>query len=128
MSIDKFKSAVKRMAEESFNEVGNHLQTYITEEKREYPRTTIRQEGVGLTGKIATTPRDVVDTGKLRDSFQMTTEASDNKVTVKVEWTADHAALVYSGTDKIPPYPWVQLGLREVDWRRLFLEKWKEVS
>lgn len=128
MSADKFKKAVSQMAKESFKEVSDHLQTYITDEKREYPRTTIRQEGVGVTGKIATSPRDVVDTGALRDSFEVSDDSSNNKVRIKVEWTAEHAAKVYSGENNIPPYPWVQMGLREVDWHKLFLEKWKDIE
>ena len=128
MSENKFSEAVKKMASESFNEVANNLQTFITEEKREYPRTTFRQEGVGMTGKIATTPRDVVDTGALRDSFNVTEESSSNKIKITVSWDADHAMKVYSGENNIPPYPWVHLGLREVDWRNLFLQKWNEVE
>jgi hypothetical protein len=128
MSIDKFKSAATQMAKESFNEVGNHLHTYITEEKREYPNVTIRNKGVGVTGKVAGGLRDVVDNGELRDSFKISDESSGEKVKIIAEWTADHASLVYSGTDKIPPYPWVQIGLREIDWKQLFLAKWEKLE
>lgn len=128
MSEKKFKKAVQQMAKESFKEVGNYLQTYITEEKREYPNLTIRNKGVGVTGKVAGSPRDVVDSGELRDSFKISDVSSGDKVKIRVEWTADHALLVYSGTSKTPPYPWVQMGLREVDWKQLFLDKWEKLD
>lgn len=125
---EKFSNAVREMAKNSFEEVAEHLQAFITDEKRDFPRTTIRKEGVGKTGKIANSPRDVVDTGELRDSFQITDESSDNKVRIKVEWTADHAGFVYSGHGEVPPYPWVHLGLREIDWRELFKRKFNELT
>jgi hypothetical protein len=128
MSIKRFKKAVGNMAIESFKEVGEGLQSYITEEKREYPNVTIRREGVGVTGKIAASPRDVVDSGKLRDSFNVTDESTNGKVRVKTSWDAPHAEIVYTGHGNVPSYPWVQLGLREVDWQKLFKRKWEEVQ
>jgi len=125
---NKFNEGMKKVATEAFKEVADHLQSYITEEKRDYPRETIRKEGVGITGRFASSPRDVVDTGELRDSFRVTDESSGNKVRIKVEWTADHASLVYSGHGDVPAYPWVHLGLRQVDWQELFKRKFNEVK
>ncbi len=125
---EKFSQAMRKMGTEAFNEVADHLQSYITEEKRDYPNTTIRRKGVGITGRIATSPRDVVDTGELRDSFKVSDESSGNKVRMRVEWTADHAGYVYSGHGDVPSYPWVHLGLRDIDWQELFRRKFNEVK
>ena len=125
---DKLSKTIKQMATEAFKEVADYTQSYITEEKRDYPRDTIRQKGVGITGKFASSPRDVVDTGKLRDSFKVSDESSENKVRIKVEWTADHAGYVYAGHGEVPSYPWVQKALREIDWQELFKRKFNEVT
>jgi hypothetical protein len=125
---NNFNITLQKIAKEVFNEVGEHLQSYITEEKRVYPRTTIRRQGVGVTGKIADSPRDVVDSGELRDSFKVTDESNNNKVRVKIEWTAKHAELVYMGTSKIPAYPWVHKGLRDINFQNTFLDKIKKLD
>ena len=117
-----------KMGTEAFNEVADHLQSYITEEKRDYPNTTVRRKGVGITGRMAGSPRDVVDTGELRDSYKVSDESSNNKVRIRVEWTADHAGYVYSGHGDVPAYPWVNLGLRDIDWQELFRRKFNEVK
>ena len=125
---DKFNQKVTQMGKEAFKEVADHLQSYITDEKRDYPRDTVRRKGVGKTGRLAGSPRDVVDTGELRDSFKVTDESSGNKVRIKVEWTADHAGYVYAGHGDVPPYPWVHKGLRDIDWQELLKRKFNEVK
>lgn len=125
---ERLITAIKEMGREAFKEVADYSQSYITEEKRDYPRTTFRREGRGITGRVASSPRDVVDTGKLRDSFKVSDESSENKVRIKVEWTADHAGYVYAGHGEVPSYPWVQKALREIDWQELFKRKFNEVT
>lgn len=121
--LNKFKKAMEAMAKDTFVEVGEYLQTYITEEKRDFPNVTVRQYGVGLTGKLASSPRDVVDSGQLRDSFSQTI-FTGGTLKVATQWDAPHSILVYTGTKSIPPYPWVNIGLREVDWQSLFKRNW----
>jgi hypothetical protein len=113
-----------KTAEDVFWDSGEFLQTFLTEEKRPFPNVTIRQYGVGQTGKIAGSPRDVVDSGMLRDSFSQKTIFEGGTLRVSTDWDAPHAEIVYAGTKSIPPYPWVTIGLREIDWDYLFKTNW----
>lgn len=119
----KFYGVLNKIAVDAFTEVGDNMQTFITQEKREYPRTTVRVKGAGLTGKVATSPRDVVDTGKLRDSFQLSVKPEGKKVKAKATWTTDYVDLIYAGTSKQPPYPWVHLALRETNWKDIWRQR-----
>jgi phage gpG-like protein len=62
-------------------------------------------------------PRDIVDTGELRDS--MVVNFTDDNNTALIEWTADHAAKVhegdYSGKFVMPGRPWTHTARREFD-------------
>ena len=124
VNIDKqkIKQALIALATSVYNDVDDILQDRIVEEKRTgYPNTTVRRYGRGITGRIAGSTRDVVDSGSLRDSKQSKIESSPSKVKFTIEWTANHASFIYAGTLNQPPYPWVHLALREdIDWKQLF--------
>jgi len=124
----KFRQAVRAMAEATFNEFAYFAQSFIVEEKRDYPRDTDRRYGVGMTGKWASSPRDVVDSGKLRNSYSQQFTYSPTMCKLLLEWSANHAQIVYGGTSTIPPYPWVLLAMREFDWLRTFANKWKAID
>lgn len=111
--------------------LGALFQSYLFEEKREYPRTTIRKHGKGITGKIATSPRDVVDSGKLVKSFIWKNLRLGNRLNNNYLWTANHASLVYFGWvsatgQQIPPYPWIKKALHSLDWDKFLTETWRE--
>ena len=83
-------------------------QKMLTEQRRSYPRATTRSDG-----SVVTSPRDVVDTGELRDSFKTNLQQSGNSLLITQEWLADHAALVYMGWTSstgldIPPWQWMK--------------------
>ena len=101
---------------QQFVDFGDYCQSFIVEEKRDYPRTTIRKEGVGVTGKIAESPRDVVDTGDLRESYNVEVEKTTQTAVVDIVWDAPHASLVYFGREGVPPYPWVDMALRRYEF------------
>lgn len=129
VNIDKhkIKQVMIAMATAVYNDVEDILQDRIIEEKRtDYPNMTVRRYGRGITGKIAGSTRDVVDSGSLRDSKQSKIESNSNKVKFTIEWLASHASFIYAGTANQPPYPWVHLALREdIDWKQIF-EKYRE--
>lgn len=111
----KFLKDIDQQFTRSMQSVAEQMQTYITEEKRDYPNITIRRVGAGVTGKVAGSPRDVVDKGDLRDSFEITVEEEGKKAIVTARWSAEHGKYIYFGTDKQPPYPWVTIALRRID-------------
>ena len=108
-------------------DAGNHMQTYITEEKRDYPNVTVRQIGAGVTGKVAGSPRDAVDRGDLRDSFDVEVVYEGKVTIVKVEWSAEHAEYVYFGGNQ-PPYPWITLALQQMNLEKEFWRNWEKRS
>lgn len=84
----------------------------ITSDIWEYPRKTVRS-----TGETVFSPRDIVDTGALRDS-QMGPLMSDNGLSAYFIWGNDE---VYYAMDvltgyvqngaRVPPRDWVTMGL-----------------
>jgi hypothetical protein len=123
---NKIRNALRTMAEGAFNEFADFAQSFIIEEKRNYPNETVRRYGVGVTGKYANSPRDVVDSGKLRDSKEVNIEYNPLLIKMLLQWTTDHAQIVYGGTSAIPPYPWVALALREFDWEEAMSRHWED--
>ena len=86
------------LIEEAFQELvhdfDEQLRSEITSEKWDWDRITHRRVGAGKTGKIAGSPRDIVDTGELRDS-QGIVEISATEVTYN--WDSDHAMIAHQG-------------------------------
>ena len=62
-----------------------------------WPRTTLRQNGT-----TAGTTRDIVDTGRLRDSLKVTTKFLKTKTTFSIAYSAPYAALVHEGGYILP--------------------------
>ena len=83
----------RQLAIESFDEmVGEFTQEInfqIKDDKWPWPRETVRQNG-----SIVGSPRDIVDTGELKNS-QFIENVSD--VYKVIGYTSDHAALVHEG-------------------------------
>lgn len=111
-AVDAEIQRVSQLVAEEFSEV---LQSQLTDEVREYPRTTIRSVGRGKTGKVAGSPRDVVDTGELVDSFEFNFEINPRILLAVYTWSADHAAKVWFGEGNIPPYPWTEIASQSFD-------------
>lgn len=122
----KILKAVKETSLKTFTDLGNYAQSYITEEKRDYPRTTYRQYGVGVTGQVAKSPRDMVDSGETRDSFDIQVKESANELIVRCTWNTPQAVIQYMGTDKIPAYPFVHFAIATFD-EKTFSKYWSQL-
>jgi len=83
----------KDLATEAFGEVvgefAQEINFQIEDSKWTWPRETVRQNG-----SVVSSPRDIVDTGELKNS-QFIEDVSD--VYKVIGYTADHAALVHEG-------------------------------
>lgn len=117
---NKFKRHAMKIAEKSFGKLADSMQEKITEEVRQYPGVTIRRYGEGKTGRIAGSPRDVVDSGDLRDSYTTTIETIGDKIVFRAFWNTSYASLIYLGTSKIPTYAWVEMTLQQTDLSAVF--------
>lgn len=123
---NRFIKKVQNAFGETMSFAADKMQDQIIEEERVYPRVTVRKKGVGKTGQIASSPRDVVDEGKLRDSYEVTIEYQGDKVILTAEWSAEHGKYIYYGTDKQPPYPWIRIALRQLNLKKEFFKRWGE--
>lgn len=86
----------------------------ITSIKWEHPRDTVRSNGQ----KVGS-PRDIVDSGKLRDS-QQPPKFSQGGTTASIEWTAEYALYVHEGVTyqngtSTPPKRWTESALAMVN-------------
>ena len=129
LDLTEFNRILKSAATETFERLGEAFSDELTEEVREYPRETIRKIGAGQTGKVAGSPRDVVDTSELVDSYKLKVRNGLYDITANYSYDSDHAIFVYLGwTSKlgteVPPYPWILNALKNIDITDVFVEEW----
>ena len=92
--------------------IEGQTKTEITSPKWDYPRETKRKNG-----QVVSTPRDIVDTGELRNSLYSEMRGERNAV---IGTKAEHSQLVHNGyftsTGKeVPPRPYLKTGFTEAD-------------
>lgn len=129
VDLSEFNRRFEASAKETLAQLGEVFQAQLTSEVRDYPRATKRSYGRGKTGKLADSPRDVVDSKKLVESYDLSVDATSSRVIGKYKYTASHAAIVYTGWvskngAQIPPYPWMHKGIKQVDLVQMFKENW----
>ena len=113
MNRQKFITKIQRSFDNATQTAIANMQSQLTEERRPYPNETIRRVGSGTTGKIAGSPRDVVDTGELVNSLNVDVKISPELIAVMAIWLAEHG--IYVLRDQKSPYNWVIKGLRRTD-------------
>jgi hypothetical protein len=103
MLVNKILAAIDIAFAETALEVFAANRHAIESERYEWNGKTERS-----TGEIASSPRNIVDTGHLRDSQDMDGEG----IEYKLFWTADYAAEVHEGVGKMPARRWTQEAIR----------------
>lgn len=119
MSVESYMTRLRRAAREAMEETGQVLERKfaqeITANKWPWPAQP--------------SPRDIVDTGELRGSYERSTQqAGLNVLTQQHRWTAPHALLVhegYTGKDGrvYPGRPWTRGPLSEAS--RILIALWR---
>jgi len=80
------------------------------------------------SGQVVNSPRDIVDTGALRDSLQVSSIGNNH---VRYEYQEDYSGLVHQGFDGVgragspesyPARPWVVTAYEENDLLEIFRE------
>lgn len=98
------------------------LQEALSTPSFDWPGETQRQNG-----QIAGSPRDAVDTRDLIDSQQpVVIEQSSAGITASIEYTSDHAAVVYSGKDDQDNYPgrkWDEAAQEAINLTQIFAQE-----
>jgi hypothetical protein len=93
---------------------------------------TYRREGMGTTGRIAYTPRDVIDTGELMDSQNIEIKSSvyTGISELTINYDADYAVFIYMGYNQGSgivqvPYPWIANAIDRMDFPTFFAQYWR---
>lgn len=120
LKLGSINAAVERAFSRFAEEYGEYLNSFLTEPVRPYPRETVRENG-----EVVGSPRDVVDTGELVESFEAEVVTAGGgffgrlfgrgaSAAIEFKWNAAHAEFVYmgwnaEGNKPVPPYPWVAI-------------------
>ena len=87
INLSKLDDAINAAFSATVSDVANASKNAIESERWAWANTTVRSDG-----SVVGSPRDIVDTGELRDSQEVSIE--DNEATIA--YTADHAQIVHS--------------------------------
>ncbi len=63
------------------------------------------------TGQVVDSPRDIIDTGNLRDSYEFDLQSSGDRVVGEVTWTAPYAYAVHEGEPDKPARPFTHAAI-----------------
>lgn len=131
--LAKFNQIFTKAAIATLKAQGEVFQEQLTEERRNFPHPTVREYGRGKTGKYAGSPRDVVDSGELVDSYKLTVNKSLHQIEGTYSYSADHAERQYTGWitnrgEYVEPYPWIENGVREFEFEREFADRFNAES
>jgi hypothetical protein len=82
----------------------------LSDRAYDWPNRTVRSNG-----QTVSSPRDIIDTGELDSSQQLTRES---RTVWRWDWTADHALIVHEGATlrngtEIPARPWTKRGVEQ---------------
>ena len=109
--LPKFDSAVQKALVQSANRLNSQFTTEIESKTWDWPNKTIRKKGPPVTS-----PRDIVDLGKLRDSQ---TRQQTGKYSIEWSWNVDYSAVVHNGPNlkdgsTYKARPWTKTAEQEV--------------
>lgn len=116
--IAKLNGVIDKAFKATVEAYGDECKAAIESPIWEWDGITLRKNG-----EIVGSPRSIVDTGELRDS-QQDPVYDGNSATI--EWTADHAASVWTGLDgngnPMPARPWTDEATRNTDFEGIMGE------
>lgn len=107
MKINLKKGILNAIIKEAWDETANQVTEAFNEafdrEVYEWTNQTLRQNG-----ELVGSPRDNVDTGKLKESLQVNESGRTANTYV---WTAEHAAKSFFGENGKPGKNWIKEGI-----------------
>jgi hypothetical protein len=117
--IKKLNGAIDKAFKATVEAYGDECKAAIESPIWEWDGITHRRNG-----SIASSPRDIVDLGELRDSQEISFPDSS---TGKVEYTAAHSAAVHEGHvtsngSIVPGRPWTEEAARNTDFEGIMGE------
>lgn len=121
LNLTELKKIINKAFRQTVDEFVVELRRQLETVKWEWDGTiTVRR-----SGQVVVSPRDIVDTGKLRDSLMV---IENNPKFYDLIYDTIYAELVHegyttsSGKQK-PARPWVETAVRESDLKAVFIQK-----
>ena len=120
MKIKLNKSKINRAIAKAFQktsiELANASQDAIESKIYPWDTATLRKNG-----SVVTSPRDIVDTGELRDSLEL----DIGKRRTNLTWDVDYAIQVHEGYarrdgSEAPARPWTVVAIESIDLAEVF--------
>jgi hypothetical protein len=119
----KYKSGISRLEAEwgrafraTTRDLKAHYRLEFDQDIYAWPRNTRRS-----SGRVVGSPRDIIDTGALRDSMQ---RVDVDRTTVQFVWTADYALDVFLGVQygayQLPARDLPNIGLSSFNFAQRF--------
>lgn len=110
VTVDKVK--LTNMAKPAFDKLNREQLPKAFKEEIEAKKWEWNENvTVRKNGDVVTTPRDIVDTGELRDSYRYVQRGD----MYRHIWDVDYAARVYLGTPRTPARPWGKKPLEDIN-------------
>lgn len=111
LDLSRLDNAIASAWDQMTDELGEEMQAQMKDEKWEWDGVTRR-----ANGEVVSSPRDIIDTQRLYDSFEVEKEGNE----VVYSYNTPYAAINHEGgiTDKgaiIQPRPWVEAAVDEYD-------------
>lgn len=117
IDLNKLDRAISGAWKDTVNAYAENCQAAIESDVWEWDGTTLRKNG-----EIASSPRDIVDLGELRDSQQEPVYEGDKAT---ISWDCEHATFVHDGTEKMQARPWTEKAAEETDFSGIMAESLK---
>lgn len=109
LDLNKLNRAIAASFQATAEAFGEVCQDEIEAVQWSWDGVTLRKNG-----EFATSPRSIVDTGDLFNSYQEPVYPSPDEAIL--EWTADHALEVHNGAPGKAARPWTERAVDDTDF------------
>ncbi|MGB3208664.1 MAG: hypothetical protein WBB28_27055 [Crinalium sp.] len=119
LNTDAIYQAVERSLDATAETANTAFKDAIEQPLYEWPRTTVRK-----SGEVVSTPRNIVDTGDLRDSQE---HQKVDELNHQFSWNVPYAVQVHEGAvlksgTELPARPWTREAVTRTDLVEVFIE------
>ena len=123
IDLDLLHNVIDEAFQELVSEFAQEQVKQIEAVEWPWPRETIRS-----TGEVAGSPRNIIDTGALRDSLNIEWISPTEAI---YHWDVDYAIYVHQGAvlnngTELPARPWIFAAMGEYDLFEEFINKLNE--
>jgi hypothetical protein len=123
LNLDLLHSVIEESFQELISEFAQEQVKQIEAVEWPWPRETVRS-----TGEVANSPRNIIDTGALRDSLNIEWVSPTEAI---YHWDVDYAIYVHQGAvlsngTELPARPWIFAAMGEYDLFQEFINKLNE--